>query len=111
MGGMKPRSVRFSFFNYQETMIRLNCFILIEEEKNRKPLIETATELVELSLHDKGCIAYDLFGSLTVDNHLMICETWESPEDLEAHQNSEHFKRLVPKLRELSTMTLERFDF
>lgn len=92
-------------------MIRLNCFILIEEEKNRKPIVEAATELVELSLHDKGCIDYDIFGSLTVDNHLMICETWKSAEDLEAHQKSEHFQRLVPRLRSLSTMTLEKFDF
>lgn len=92
-------------------MIRLNVSLLIEEESKRKPLIEAATELVELSLHDEGCISYDLLGSLTVDNHFMIVETWQSPEALEAHQESEHFRRLVPRLRELSTMTLERFDF
>lgn len=91
-------------------MVRLNVTLLIEDESRRKPLIDTATELVELSLHDKGCISYDILGSLTVDNHFMIVETWESPEALEVHQNSEHFKRLSPRLHELSTMTLERFD-
>ncbi len=40
-------------------MIRLNVFLLIEEESNRRPLIEAATRLTELSLHDKGCISYD----------------------------------------------------
>lgn len=85
--------------------------MLIEEEERRKPLVELATELVELSLHDKGCISYDLFGSLTVDNHLMICETWEDQESLDAHMASEHFKRIVPRLHELSTMTLEKFNF
>lgn len=92
-------------------MIRLNCFILLEEEERRKPVIELASELTALSLHDKGCISYDLYGSLTVDNHLMICETWKSQEDLDAHMASEHFKRIVPRLKELSTMTLEKFTF
>ena len=31
-------------------MIRLNVFLLIEEESNRRPLIEAATRLTELSL-------------------------------------------------------------
>ena len=56
-------------------MIRLNVFLLVEKAENKQPLIDAATELVELSLHDKGCVAYDVFASLTVDNHLMICET------------------------------------
>lgn len=92
-------------------MIRLNCTLLIEESQKRKPLVELATELVELSLHDKGCISYDLYGSLTNDDHLMIVETWENKHDLDAHMNSEHFKRIVPQLQELSTMTLEEFKF
>lgn len=92
-------------------MIRLNVSLLIEESERRKPLVETATELVELSLHDKGCIGYDLFGSLTADDRFMIIETWASREDLKAHMASEHFKRLVPKMQELATMTLEEFEF
>jgi len=92
-------------------MIRINAFLLIEKLENRQSLINAAVELVELSLHDKGCISYDIYASQTVDNHLMICETWESEEDLEKHMNSEHFKRIVPKLQELATMTLEKFDF
>ena len=92
-------------------MIRLNVFFLLEEEKNRKPLIDAATELVVLSLHDKGCVAYDVFGSLTVDNHLMICEIWKKRADLEAHMATEHFRRLVPRLQVLATMTTEEFTF
>ena len=92
-------------------MIRLNVFLLIEESENRKPLIEKATELVELSLHDKGCVAYDIFASQTVDNHLVICETWRTKEDLEAHMATEHFKRIVPEMESLATMTLEEFTF
>lgn len=92
-------------------MIRLNVFFLVEKSENRRPLVDAATELVELSLHDKGCVAYDIFGSLTQDNIFMICETWRTRADLEAHIASAHFKRLVPRLQELATMTMEKFDF
>lgn len=92
-------------------MIRLNVFILVENEENRKPLIETATELVELSRRDNGCVAYDVFGSLTIDKHLMICETWKSRADLDAHKASDHFKRLVPQMEKLATLKLEEFSF
>ncbi len=92
-------------------MIRLNCFLLLEDVQKKTALKFVATELVELSKRDKGCIAYDLFESATVDNHLMICETWETEEDLKAHMESAHFKELVPKLQQIATMTLERFDF
>lgn len=92
-------------------MIRLNVFLLLENDDNRKPLIDAATELVERSLHDEGCVGYDLFSSLTVTNHLMICETWRDEASLGAHMESEHFRRLVPAMESLATMTLEKFSF
>lgn len=85
--------------------------MLIELGENRGKLIDLATELVELSLHDRGCISYDLYGSLTNDDHLMIVETWGNKQDLNSHMASEHFKRIVPQLQALSTMTLEEFSF
>lgn len=92
-------------------MIRLNVSLLIEKAENRRPLVEAATELVELSLHDKGCIDYDLYISATADDRLLIYETWQDEKSLNDHMASEHFKRLVPQLEVLATMTLERFDF
>ncbi len=92
-------------------MIRLNVFLLIEDIQKKEALKFVATELVEKSLHDKGCIAYDVFESSTVDNHMMICETWASEKDLEAHEASPHFKELVPKLQKIATMSIEKFNF
>lgn len=92
-------------------MIRLNVFLLLEDVQKKTALKFVATELVELSRKDKGCIAYDLFESSTVDNHMMICETWASEADLERHMESEHFKKYVPLIQEISTMTLEKFNF
>ena len=45
-------------------MIRLNVFIQVSEE-NRSAALEIAEELVEKSLKDNGCIAYDIFESAT----------------------------------------------
>ena len=50
-------------------------------------------------------------GSLTNTDRLVIYETWQSEADLKAHMASEHFRRLVPAIEEVATLTLERFDF
>lgn len=92
-------------------MVRLNVSMIVETSENAKKLVEKATELVELSLRDKGCISYDLYKSTTNDDRYMIIETWTSEEDLKAHMETEHFKRLVPELEKYSTLTLEKFDF
>lgn len=92
-------------------MIRLNCSFIIEKAEDVKLFIEKATELVAFSLRDKGCIQYDLYRSLTNDDRFMIIETWESKEDLKAHSEAEHFKRIVPELHKLSNPTFEQFEF
>ncbi|MDE7403081.1 MAG: antibiotic biosynthesis monooxygenase [Muribaculaceae bacterium] len=89
----------------------LHCFLEISDSSLKKKAVETAIELVEYSLHDKGCISYEAFASLTSDNHIEIVETWEDEASLKAHKESEHFKRLVPELESCGTMTLEKFDF
>lgn len=92
-------------------MIRLNVFILIEKSENRQPLVDAAIELVSLSLHDKGVIDYEAYTSLTADDHIFICETWKDEESLNAHMHTDHFKRLVARMEELGTLTLEKFNF
>lgn len=92
-------------------MIRLNCFLEISDSSLKQKAIDTAVELVELSLHDKGCVSYEAFGSLTSDNHIEIVETWQDEECLKAHSESEHFRRLVPELESCGNLTLEKFTF
>lgn len=92
-------------------MIRLNCFLEIADSSLKQKAIDAAVELVELSLHDKGCISYEAFSSLTSDNHIEIVETWQDEESLKAHSESTHFKRLVPELEKCGTLTLEKFTF
>lgn len=92
-------------------MIRLNCGLIAETDDNRKKAIALATELVALSLNDKGCVEYDLLGSLTNTDRLVIYETWETEKDLKAHMASPHFQRLVPEIEKVATLTLEKFNF
>ncbi len=92
-------------------MVRLNVFILIEESSKKAEILDVAMRLVESSLRDEGCIAYDAFTSISRDDVIMICETWKDEKSLKKHEESEHFRRLVPKLQELGTLTLEKFDF
>lgn len=92
-------------------MIRLNCGLIAETEENRKKAIALATELVELSLHDDGCIDYDLLGSLTNTDRLVIYETWQDEASLKVHMASDHFRRLVPEIEKVATLTLEQFNF
>lgn len=92
-------------------MIRLNCGLIAETEENRKKALALATELVELSLHDDGCIDYDLLGSLTNTDRLVIYETWKDEASLKAHMASDHFRRFVPEIEKVATLTLEQFNF
>ena len=91
-------------------MIRLNVFIQVNES-NRNAALETAKELVAQSLNDNGCIAYDVFESATRKDVLMICETWKDADALSIHEQTAHFVSYVGKMKELSEMKLEKFNF
>ena len=90
-------------------MIRLNVFIRTTES-NREELVRTAKELAA-SLKDEGCVAYDLFGSATRGDVLMICETWSNAKALAAHEQAPHFTTLVPRLEQLGELKIEKFVF
>ena len=93
-------------------MIRLNVFIQVEAA-NRASLLAEAKALVEKSLNDEGCVAYDVFESATRQDVMMICETWQNEEVLKAHMAAEHFTTLVPKIEALTKngLKLEQFAF
>ena len=91
-------------------MIRLNVFIKVSDA-NKAEVEKIAKELVEASLKDNGCIAYDFFKSATREDVYMICETWSDEDALKAHSASTHFTTLVPKIQNLAEMKLESFNF
>lgn len=93
-------------------MIRLNAFARLEDGTRRGEVIAAATELVQKSRQEEGCIAYDFFASETNAQNFMFCETWADQTVLDAHSASEHFVRLVGIIQSIcGPLKLERFDF
>ena len=90
-------------------MIRLNIFMTVSERHHAEVRM-IADQLIEASLKDSGCKGYDFFQSITRPEVMMICESWESKEALEAHQQTEHFKHLVPLLHTLCETKTEVFE-
>lgn len=91
-------------------MLRLNCFIKIKNDMGAE-VLAAARALTAESLRQEGCVAYDVFQSATRIDVLMICETWRDQAALDAHTNSEAFKKYVAIMRDNADMKLETFNF
>lgn len=63
--------------------------------------LELSREMVEKTVKEEGCIKYELFQDMQDSKVMLIIEEWESEEALNKHMASEHFKRIIPQLKEL----------
>lgn len=91
-------------------MIRLNCFLKVQEN-HREDVIAAARKLVEESLKQDGCIAYDFFESTTRKDVMMFCETWRDQKALDAHADSAAFIEGAAELSKYGEMKIEKFLF
>lgn len=91
-------------------MIRLNCFIRVDNDRYGT-VLDAARSLTEASLLQDGCVAYDVFTSATRPDVLLICETWRDRTALDAHSASPEFTEYVGIMRANSEMKLESFEF
>ena len=71
-------------------------------------------ELVEKTRLEPDCIAYDLYVDHKDPGHFIFIEQWPNQAALDAHCQSEHFKRLVPQInacqsRECTFMFMSAF--
>lgn len=82
-------------------MIRLFSRRTFEKENYNKGY-EIIKKLVEESQKEEGCIEYDVFFDVDLENSLCIYEEWEDENALNKHSNSEHFKKYVPMINELT---------
>lgn len=55
-------------------------------------------ELVEKTRQETRCHSYELFRNQKDPGHFVFIETWPDRAALDAHCQSEHFKRLVPMI-------------
>ena len=67
------------------------------KKENKADFINTAKELIEKSRSEEGCISYTLNENLD-GKYLTFIEEWKDEKAIEIHNNSEHFKSIVPKL-------------
>ncbi|MFC4162952.1 putative quinol monooxygenase [Epilithonimonas zeae] len=83
--------------------IYLSAIIHIKEN-SMMDAIELLKKLVIETRKEKGCIQYDLFEDHRNKGVFFIHETWESNEDLQQHQVSDH----LMKFRENVASLLEK---
>jgi quinol monooxygenase YgiN len=58
-------------------------------------------ELIDETRKEKGCIEYVLYEDIENEGVFTFIEKWEDMDCLEAHFQSEHFKRIGAKVNEL----------
>lgn len=68
-------------------------FIRHEFLETVRPLYQ---ELVEKTRQEKECISYHLFTDQKDPGHFIFIEEWPDRGALDAHCQTEHFRRLVP---------------
>lgn len=83
-----------------KNMIKIVAKNIVKEE-NKSKFIEAAKELIIKSRKEEGCISYNLYESID-GKCLTFIEEWKDEKAVEIHNNSEHFKSIVPKLNELA---------
>ena len=88
-------------------LIRMNCTLEVKNGKEEE-VLKDAVELVNKSLKDEGVVDYDILKSCTRNNQFLIFETWKNQDFLNKHMNSEHFKKLVPKIQENGNLKIDQ---
>ncbi|MDR3257991.1 MAG: antibiotic biosynthesis monooxygenase [Fusobacteriaceae bacterium] len=86
-------------------------FLIPEKTSAAAPFF---SELISATRKEEGCIEYRLFINSKVNTEYVFIEEWISQEALDKHMNSEHFKRLIPHIKEFCSkekevMILEEF--
>ena len=80
-------------------MIKVVAKNFIKLDKKNE-VLEIIKELVEKTREEKGCIKYELFQDVESEGAITFIEEWESREALGDHMASEHFKRIVPQIKD-----------
>ena len=74
-------------------MEKLTIVANIKAKTDKTELVKAELlKLVELSRADEGCINYDLHQDNKHSAHFLVYENWQSPEALQQHIETQHFK-------------------
>lgn len=81
-------------------MIKIVAKSVLKDGK-KETYLQLTKELIEKSRQEAGCISYSLFQDINDDFVVTFIEEWKDEEAINLHNNSEHFKRIVPLLADL----------
>ena len=81
-------------------MITIIAKATIKKDKIEQ-FINFANELIIESRKEKGCKMYNLYQDIDSKNILTFIEGWQNEEAIKIHNESVHFKDIVPKLRDM----------
>lgn len=84
-------------------MIRIYVTQRVAPEK-AEAFAALAKELVAGSRAEEGNVDYSINKSVQDPDLYAIFEVWASPEALQAHQETEHYTRIIPQIGEIATM-------
>jgi len=71
------------------------------KDGQKDTFIQLTKELIEKSRQEAGCISYHLLQDINNCSVLTFIEEWQDQKAIEIHNNSEHFKRIIPLLADL----------
>lgn len=78
--------------NFRLNMITQIVYLTVDSENRDDFLVEIRANAQE-SLKEKGVLQFDILQKDDEPGSFVLYEVYESPEALEAHRNSSHFKR------------------
>lgn len=81
-------------------MLTVTAKFIVKEENINK-FLKLSEPLIAETRKEAGCIRYELFQDIQNSQIITFIEEWKDAEALKAHENSSHFKSIVPKLSEL----------
>ena len=82
--------------------IRVVARVSVRPDKLTETL-QTLGGLITATRVEEGCITYELLQNVEDPLDLTFVEEWASPEALEAHFETEHFKAVAARADELLT--------
>ena len=88
----------------------VTIIVNIKVKENKKPeFLKTVKELIHESCEEDGCISYELYENNNDANSFVLVENWISQKSIDAHNKTEHFITIGPKLRELASLDVNLY--
>ena len=92
-------------------MIVVTGRAIVKQEKLAEA-IASASDMTRFSRAEPGCITFQMYSNPQNPVAFFLFEEWETQADLDAHFQSEHFKRFSAVLPELvdDAMVMRRYE-